>query len=158
MTSSTEQNQTSADAKQELEKVPGDRYEVLGRLGVGAFGSVLKARDTFLNRSVAIKSIRLDTSLDPDQRQAINKRFVREAQVAAQLHHPNIVTIHDIIFTPETGFIVMEFIEGSTLQDVMESQKLGLARIVDIVTQVPKPSPTRTSTKSLIAISSQPTS
>ena len=138
MTSSTEQNQTSADAKQELEKVPGDRYEVLGRLGVGAFGSVLKARDTFLNRSVAIKSIRLDTSLDPDQRQAINKRFVREAQVAAQLHHPNIVTIHDIIFTPETGFIVMEFIEGSTLQDVMESQKLGLARIVDIVTQVAK--------------------
>ena len=138
MTSSTEQNQTSADAKQELEKVPGDRYEVLGRLGVGAFGSVLKARDTFLNRSVAIKSIRLDTSLDPDQREALNKRFVREAQVAAQLHHANIVTIHDIIFTPETGFIVMEFIEGSTLQDVMESQKLGLTRIVDLVTQVAK--------------------
>ena len=58
--------------------------------------------------------------------------------MAAQLHHPNIVTIHDIIFTPETGFIVMEFIEGSTLQDVMESQKLGLASIVDIVTQVAK--------------------
>ena len=140
MTSSTEQNQTSADAKQELETSTGRplRYKVLGRLGVGAFGSVLKARDTFLNRSVAIKSIRLDTSLDTDQRQALNKRFVREAQVAAQLHHPNIVTIHDIIFTPETGFIVMELIEGSTLQDVMESQKLGLARIVDIVTQVAK--------------------
>ena len=58
MTSSTEQNQTSADAKQELETVPGDRYEVLGRLGVGAFGSVLKARDTFLNRLVAIKTRR----------------------------------------------------------------------------------------------------
>ena len=139
MTSSTEQGQTSADdAQPELEKIPGDRYEVLGRLGVGAFGSVLKARDTFLNRMVAIKSIRLDTSVDPDQRKALNKRFVREAQVAAQLHHPNIVTIHDIIFTPETGFIVMEFIEGSTLQDVMESQKLGLARIVDIVIQVAK--------------------
>ena len=139
MTSLTEQNRTSAsDGQEELEKVPGDRYEILGRLGVGAFGSVLKARDTFLNRLVAIKSIRLDTSLDPDQRKALNKRFIREAQVAAQLHHPNIVTIHDIIFTPETGFIVMEFIEGSTLQDVMESQKLGLPRIVDIVTQVAK--------------------
>ncbi len=139
MTSSTEQSQPSAiDALSELEKVPGDRYEILGRLGVGAFGSVLKAQDTFLNRFVAIKSIRLDTSLEPDQRKALNKRFIREAQVAAQLHHPNIVTIHDIIFTPETGFIVMEFIEGSTLQEVMESQKLGLARIVDIVTQVAK--------------------
>lgn len=139
MTSSTEQNQTSAsDGQEELEKVPGDRYEILSRLGVGAFGSVLKALDTFLNRMVAIKSIRLDTSLNPDHKKALNKRFIREAQVAAQLHHPNIVTIHDIIFTPETGFIVMEFIEGSTLQEVMESQKLGLARIVDIVTQVAK--------------------
>ena len=119
-----------------FEKIPGERYEMLCRLGVGAFGSVYKALDSFLNRPVAVKSIRLDTSLDPAQRKALNKRFIREAQVAAQLHHANIVTIHDIIFTPDTGFIVMEFIEGETLQALLERERLGLERAVDIVKQV----------------------
>ncbi|HEY7819250.1 MAG TPA: serine/threonine-protein kinase, partial [Vicinamibacteria bacterium] len=119
-----------------FEQIPGGRYEVVDRLGTGAFGSVYQAQDTFLNRLVAIKSIRLDTSLDPEQRKALNKRFIREAQVAAQLHHPNIVTIHDILFTPETGFIVMEFIEGRTLQSLLKSEQLPLRTSIDIATQV----------------------
>lgn len=127
------ENQTDAGA---FEKIPGERYEVVDRLGTGAFGSVYKAQDTFLNRSVAVKSIRLHTSLDPEQRKALNKRFIREAQVAAQLQHANIVTIHDIMFTPDTGFIVMEYIEGSTLQSLLSENQLPLSRAVDITTQV----------------------
>ena len=121
---------------QGFERIPGERYEVVSQLGTGAFGSVYKAQDSFLNRAVAIKSIRLDTTLGPKQRTVLNKRFIREAQVAAQLQHTNIVTIHDIMFTPDTGFIVMEFIEGSTLQFLMEENQLPLARAVDITTQI----------------------
>ncbi len=119
-----------------FEQMPGGRYEIVARLGTGAFGSVYQAQDTFLNRSVAVKSIRLDTSLDPEHRKALNKRFIREAQVAAQLHHPNIVTIHDILFTPETGFIVMEFIQGRTLQSILKSEQLPVATTIAIAAQV----------------------
>jgi serine/threonine protein kinase len=128
--------EAQSEASAILEKIPGERYEILSRLGTGAFGSVYQALDTFLNRLVAVKSIRLDTTLDPEHRKALNKRFIREAQVAAQLHHPNIVTIHDIIFTPDTGFIVMEFIEGRTLQSLLKEQRLPLATAVDLVAQV----------------------
>ena len=134
--SSTTKSEKKAVAAQGFENIPGERYEVVSQLGTGAFGSVYKAQDTFLNRAVAVKSIRLDTSLDPEQRKSLNKRFIREAQVAAQLQHTNIVTIHDIMFTPDTGFIVMEFIEGSTLQSLMEKNQLPLARAVDITTQI----------------------
>jgi serine/threonine protein kinase len=133
--SSTSESHNPTDTEG-IEQIPGERYEVVCELGTGAFGSVYRAQDTFLNRSVAVKSIRLDTSLDPEQRKALNKRFIREAQVAAQLQHANIVTIHDIIFTPDTGFIVMEFIEGSTLQSLIEKNPLPLARAVDITTQI----------------------
>ncbi|HJS75241.1 MAG TPA: protein kinase, partial [Vicinamibacteria bacterium] len=119
-----------------FEQMPGGRYEIVARLGTGAFGSVYQAQDTFLNRPVAVKSIRLDTTLDPEHRKALNKRFIREAQVAAQLHHPNIVTIHDILFTPETGFIVMEFIEGRTLQSMLKTERLPLATTIAITAQV----------------------
>ena len=119
-----------------FEQMPGGRYEIVARLGTGAFGSVYQAQDTFLNRPVAVKSIRLDTTLDPEHRKALNKRFIREAQVAAQLHHPNIVTIHDILFTPDTGFIVMEFIEGRTLQSLLKSERLSLASAIEIAAQV----------------------
>jgi serine/threonine protein kinase len=119
-----------------FEQMPGGRYEIVARLGTGAFGSVYQAQDTFLNRPVAVKSIRLDTTLDPEHRKALNKRFIREAQVAAQLHHPNIVTIHDILFTPDTGFIVMEFIEGRTLQSLLKSERLPLATAIEVAAQV----------------------
>ena len=119
-----------------FEKIPGDRYEVVGRLGAGAFGSVCKAIDTFLNRPVAIKSIRLDMTLDGEQRKTLNRRFLREAQVAAQLHHPNIVTIYDIMFSSDTGFLVMEYIEGRTLQALLRKQRLSVGQAVDIALQV----------------------
>jgi len=121
-----------------LEEIPGGRYDIVSLIGTGAFGSVYKALDTFLNRAVAIKTIGLDPSIGSARRAALSKRFIREAQVAAQLQHANIVTIHDIIFTPQTGFIVMEFIEGETLQSLLAEKKIPVARAIDIVTQVAK--------------------
>ncbi len=124
------------DPRLTFEEIPGGRYEIVELIGVGAFGSVYKALDTFLNRFVAIKSIRLDPAVDPSHRSALSKRFIREAQVAAQLQHNHIVTIHDIVFTPAVGFIVMEFIQGETLQGILSEKRIPLSRIVDLVAQI----------------------
>jgi serine/threonine protein kinase len=120
-----------------IKEALGNRYEILSDLGEGSFGKVYKARDKALNRIVAVKSVRLDTSADPVTREELNKRFLREAQVAAQLNHPNIVTIHDIISTPTASLIVMEFVEGVTLSSILESKRgLALSEATGILSQV----------------------
>ena len=82
-----------------LERPPGERYQPVARLGAGAFGEVFRARDALLGRDVAVKRIRLEAFAEPAQLEEVKQRFVREAQVAARLHHPNIVTVHDIVAT-----------------------------------------------------------
>ncbi len=115
----------------------GERYEILTKLGAGAFGEVYKAEDTLLNRTVAIKRIRLDSLADENENEDARRRFLREAQVAAQLQHPNIVTIYDIIASSQLSLIVMEFVEGITLRDKLASAKsLPLSETVQILSQV----------------------
>ncbi len=112
----------------------GDRYEVISRLGVGAFGEVYKARDTILKRMAAIKRIRLDACDDPKELDELKQRFIREAQVAAQLQHPNIVTVYDIVSTPDMTCIVMELLDGTSLASVLASKKrLDLPKAIDIL-------------------------
>ena len=120
-----------------LTKALGSRYEIISRLGSGAFGEVYKARDTMLNRIVAIKRIRFDEHTDETQRLQIEQRFLREAQVAARLNHPNIVTIHDIISTPTMNLIVMEFVNGFTLEWMLKTRnRLHFTETVDILSRV----------------------
>ena len=87
------------------------RYEITGRLGKGAMGVVYSARDNMMERTVAIKVMMTDLEDDPET----SARFYREARSAGQLVHPNIVTIFDMGQENGRPFIVMEFLEGETL-------------------------------------------
>jgi serine/threonine-protein kinase len=96
------------------------RYEILEEIGRGAMGAVFKARDPQIGRVVAIKVI-LCSNLTPDDLKHYKERFLREAQTAGQMSHPGIVTIHDIS-EDKSGqpFIVMEFVEGRTLEKMLQ--------------------------------------
>src|SRR5215510_9156568 len=88
-----------------------DHYRIESKLGEGGMGVVYAARDTHLDRRVAIKVLPHDKVADAGRQQ----RFVQEAKAASALNHPNIVTIYDIRSQDGTDFIVMEYIEGQTL-------------------------------------------
>src|SRR4051794_24416096 len=90
-------------------------YNVLEKVGEGGMGLVYKAWDTHLDRHVAIKMLPTDRTSDADRR----RRFVQEAKTASALNHANIVTIHDIIEEDGQQFIVMEFVEGTTLRTMI---------------------------------------
>jgi len=120
-----------------LAELLGDRYTPVSRLGEGTFGEVIRARDGVLGREVAVKRVRLEAFSAPGQLEEVKTRFLREAQVAARLRHPNIVTTHDIVSTPRSSFIVMELVEGRDLQSLLrERGRLGLAETLDILGQV----------------------
>ena len=97
------------------------RYQVIKRLGAGAFGTVYKARDKILGRMVAIKTIRLEglAASGGAGLEELMDRFKREAMVSAQLKHPNIVTIYDIGDSDGMSYIAMEFIDGVGLDRVI---------------------------------------
>src|SRR6266436_4873110 len=86
-------------------------YEIVALLGAGGMGEVYRARDTRLNRQVAIKVLPKAFASDPERL----ARFQREAQVLASLSHPNIGVIHGIHETLGTRFLVLELVEGETL-------------------------------------------
>ncbi len=109
----------------------------MARLGAGAFGEVFRAHDALLGRDVAVKRIRLDAFAEPAQLEEVKQRFVREAQVAAKLRHPNIVTVHDIVSTGATSLIVMELVEGETLQARLRARgRLDLRETIRLLEQV----------------------
>ena len=91
------------------------RYQIEGELGQGAMGVVYKAVDPTIGRPVAIKTIRLDHTLGSKQLSNLKERSLREAQVAGQLSHPNIVTIYDVVEQGGNLFIAMELIDGQEL-------------------------------------------
>jgi serine/threonine protein kinase/WD40 repeat protein len=97
-------------------------YEIVQQLGEGGMGVVYKARDTHLDRFVAVKVLPADKVSDPERR----RRFEQEAKSASALNHPNIVTIHDIAEAAGTSYIVMEYVPGRTLADVIPRRGLSL--------------------------------
>src|SRR5271157_1280331 len=86
-------------------------FEILEKLGEGGMGVVYKARDTRLDRFVALKVLCVRTMSSPERL----LRFVQEAKSASALNHPNIVTVHDIDTSGEFPFIAMEYVDGKTL-------------------------------------------
>jgi serine/threonine protein kinase len=106
-------------------------YEVLAKLGEGGMGTVYKARDKRLRRLVALKFL---SRREVDS--TTKARFLREAQAASALSHPNIVTIYDIGDQDGTNYIVMEYIDGQALNDVIPPGGLPIAKALDYLIQL----------------------
>jgi len=106
-------------------------YEVLGLIGAGGMGEVYKARDSRLDRDVAIKVLPAELSADSDRR----ARFEREARALAALNHPNILTIYEINADDGLHYIAMEHVDGGTLADLLRSGCLEPDRALQIAAQ-----------------------
>ena len=96
-------------------KVIGNRYEMLEKIGEGGMATVYKARCNILKRYVAVKVLREEFTTDEE----FIKRFNTEAQAAASLTHPNIVSIFDVGHEDNVYYIVMELVQGKTLKEII---------------------------------------
>jgi serine/threonine protein kinase len=108
------------------------QYQILQKLGAGGMGDIYKAQDTRLNRVVAIKALSADNLSDPDRR----RRFIQEAQAASSLNHPNIITIHDIVSHDGQELMVMEFIVGQPLSELITPAGLPIADVLRYSVQI----------------------
>ena len=107
-------------------------YEIVGSIGAGGMGEVYRATDTRLGRSVAIKVLPPHVTEDETARQ----RFEREARTVSRLNHPNICTLHDIGDYEGNPFIVMEIVEGESLQHRLSKGRLDVSSILTLATQL----------------------
>ncbi|MET9229122.1 serine/threonine-protein kinase [Lentzea sp. NPDC003310] len=98
------------------------RYRLVQVIGAGGMGRVWLGRDEVIGREVAIKELLLPAGLDAQQRALLCQRAMREAQLAGQLNHPGIVTVHDVVEYNGTPMIVMEFVRGGSLSDAIKAQ------------------------------------
>lgn len=114
-------------------KIMGNRYELLKQLGGGGMAIVYMGRDTLLNRLVTVKMLRPEFTSDED----FVKRFRREAQAVASLSHPNIVSIYDVGLEENVYYLVMEYVEGDNLKNLIREQGVvPVDRAVEIARQV----------------------
>ena len=108
------------------------QYQFIEKLGAGGMGEIYKAQDTRLTRTVAIKVLPSSKSGDPERR----RRFLQEAQAASGLNHPSIITIHDVISDGDTEFMVMEFVPGKTLNDLIPKGGLRVPLLIKYALQM----------------------
>jgi len=110
-----------------------DRYEIVKSIGEGGMANVYLANDNILERKVAVKVLRGDLSADDK----FIRRFEREAQSVSNLSHPNIVEVYDVGVEDNEHYIVMEYIEGKTLKQLLKKREsLTLTEVIDIMTQL----------------------
>jgi len=115
--------------------LPGTRlgpYEIIEAIGHGGMGDVYRARDTRLQRQVAIKTVAARAAGDP----AFLARFDREARAVAALSHPNILSIYDVGTHDGTPYVAVELLEGATLRSLVGSSTLPLAAVVEYAVQI----------------------
>ena len=108
------------------------RFVIGSKIGEGGMGEVYLARDTRLDRQVALKILPVDVTANQDRM----RRFVQEARAASALNHPNILTIHEIGAEAGTHFIATEYIDGETLRQVMKTARLTITESLEIAVQV----------------------
>ena len=118
-----------------MQITPGTKlgpYEILSAVGAGGMGEVYKARDTRLNREVAIKVLPPSLTQDPERL----RRFELEARAASALNHPNIAVIHDIGEHEGQPYLVMELLEGTTLRERIMAAPLPVDELLDLAIQI----------------------
>jgi serine/threonine protein kinase len=120
---------TVADDGTEVRRI--GHFQLLDRLGHGAFGEVWKARDTKLDRIVAIKIPRKENLTEADA-----EKFLREARAAAQVRHPNIVSVHEVGREDGHIYIASDFIDGPTLADWIDAHPLSVRESVELCATV----------------------
>ncbi|MFF2507915.1 protein kinase [Streptomyces sp. NPDC058067] len=117
-------------------RVIAGRYRLEARIGRGGMGVVWRASDQLLGRRVAVKELVLDETLSADEARRRRERTLREARAVAQLRHPNVIDVHDVVEDGERPYIVMELIEGGSLADRLartgpvdapEAARIGIA-------------------------------
>jgi eukaryotic-like serine/threonine-protein kinase len=108
------------------------RYEIRSKIGAGGMGEVYLAKDTKLDRKVALKILPMEVASN----QPRMGRFAQEAKAASALNHPNILTIYEIDQTDSVHFIATEYVEGETLRQHMRDAPMKLGEVLDIATQI----------------------
>jgi eukaryotic-like serine/threonine-protein kinase len=107
-------------------------YAIDAKVGEGGMGTVYRARDTVLGRVVAIKVLSADAANDAE----LAPRILREAKAASKLNHPNIVTLYELGRSGETGFLVMEYVDGAPLAAQIAQGGLPIDRVIDYAWQI----------------------
>jgi hypothetical protein len=100
-------------------RLVGGRYRLDSRIGSGAMGVVWQAYDTRLRRTVAVKQLRLESSLEPSEAEDARARAMREGRIAARLHHPNAVAVFDVVDEDDAPWLVMEYVPSRSLAQEM---------------------------------------
>ena len=114
------------------------RYLLFEPVGRGAMGIVYRAEDPLIHRTVAVKVLHPPKGLTPEQNGVVRERFRREAQAAGGIDHPHVVRIFDVGEEPDGGeqFIVMEYLSGPSLEEMINGADLGLNKAADIIGQI----------------------
>lgn len=121
-----------------MNRLLADNYEIIQEVGRGGMGVVYLAQDRRLNRKVAIKELLISgQTLMPDEVENVVARFQREALAAAKLQHPGIVSVYEYVRDGDAHFMVMEFLEGKSLQHYIDARKaFTIEQTIDIASQV----------------------
>ena len=120
------------DPDLDLEGEPLRGYRLLEQVGEGAFGVVYRAIQPQVGREVAIKAVHPELANHPD----FVRRFDREAQIVARLEHPHVVPLYDYWREPDAAYLVMRFLRGGSVEDMLEAGPIEPSRVVSIVEQV----------------------